>query len=116
LIPENYFPPIAQLGQEIDEVLGQFLRGQVLVMGTMALFYGLALQIAGVSSGLTLGVTTGLLVFIPYVGVFIGFVLTLLSTLIQNPHLVPYVLAIFLTGHMLEGWVITPRPGHDANV
>ncbi|MDA8416351.1 MAG: AI-2E family transporter [Betaproteobacteria bacterium] len=109
LIPENYFTPIAQLGQEIDEVLGQFLRGQVLVMGTMALFYGLALQIAGVSSGLTLGVTTGLLVFIPYVGVFIGFVLTLLSTLIQNPHLVPYVLAIFLTGHMLEGWVITPR-------
>lgn len=109
LIPESYLTPIAHLSQEIDEVLGQFLRGQVLVMGTMALFYGVGLQGVGVSSGLALGVTTGLLVFIPYVGVFIGFVLTLLSTLIQDPHLLPYVLGVFLIGHLLEGWVITPR-------
>lgn len=109
LIAERWQPAITTVGGEIDQVLGQFLRGQVMVMGAMALFYGIGLQGVGLSSGITLGVTTGLLVFIPYVGVFMGFILTLLSALIQDPSLLPYVLGVFLAGHLLEGWIITPR-------
>ncbi len=109
LIPQRWAPTVSRLGNEIDDVLGQFLRGQVLVMAVMALFYGIGLHFVGISSGLALGVTTGLLVFIPYLGVFIGFILTLLSALIQDPHLLPGMVGVFLVGHVLEGWVVTPR-------
>ncbi|WP_297453361.1 AI-2E family transporter [Ferrovum sp.] len=108
-LPPRNAAPLRQLAHEIDVVLGQFLRGQVLVMTCMATFYGLGLHFTGLSSGLALGITAGLLVFIPYVGVFIGFVLAVLTALIQDPSLLLPVCGVFAAGHVLEGSFITPR-------
>ncbi|NDU85996.1 MAG: AI-2E family transporter [Ferrovum sp.] len=109
MLPPSVAPAVLSLAQEIDAVLGQFLRGQAMVMATMAGFYGLGLHFTGLSSGLALGLTTGLLVFIPYIGVFIGFTLALLSALIQDPSLLLPVVIVFAVGHVLEGSFITPR-------
>ena len=109
--PSQYRPALEAFARDIDAVLGQFLRGQLLVMAVMATYYGAGLHLVGLHSGLALGIVTGLLVFIPYVGVFSGFILSLLAALMQGPGLDPVwpVLAVFLLGHVLEGTLVTPR-------
>lgn len=99
------------LVREIDLVLGQYLRGQLLVMITMALLYASGLYLIGLHSGAAIGALSGLLVFIPYVGVFTGFLLALLAALIQGPGLTMLlpVVGVYVAGHLLEGTLITPR-------
>ncbi|MHB8353466.1 MAG: AI-2E family transporter [Burkholderiales bacterium] len=110
-VPLRYRPQVSSLAQEIDAVLGQFLRGQMVVMAVMAVLYATGLHLVGLHSGVAIGITTGLLVFIPYVGVFTGFVLALLAAIIQGPgsDLLLPVVGVFAVGHMLEGSLITPR-------
>ncbi len=110
-IPPRYRAQVSSFAQEIDTVLGQFLRGQMVVMAIMATIYAAGLHLIGLNSGVALGITTGLLVFIPYVGVFTGLILALLAAIVQGPgtDLLLPVLVVFAVGHMLEGSLITPR-------
>ncbi len=110
-VPLRHRALVASLAQEIDAVLGQFLRGQLVVMAVMAALYATGLHLVGLDSGVAIGITTGLLVFIPYVGVFTGLVLALLAAIIQGPgyDLLMPVLGVFALGHVLEGTLITPR-------
>jgi len=110
-VPPRYRAQVGSLAQEIDAVLGQFLRGQLVVMTIMAALYATGLHLVGLNSGIAIGITTGILVFIPYVGVFTGLILALLAAIIQGPgsDLLLPVLGVFAVGHMLEGSLITPR-------
>ena len=56
----------------MDEVLGEFLRGQLMVMLIMGLVYGVGLMLVGLDSGFAIGMIAGILVFIPYLGAFTG--------------------------------------------
>jgi predicted PurR-regulated permease PerM len=62
---------------------GQYLRGQLLVMLVLAVYYSVALAIAGFDVALPVGIITGLLVFIPYLGFGLGLVLALISAVLQ---------------------------------
>ncbi|MDE1990717.1 MAG: AI-2E family transporter [Betaproteobacteria bacterium] len=110
-VPSARRAAVAEFARDIDSVLGQFLRGQLLVMAVMAAYYALGLALTGLQSGIAIGIMTGLLVFIPYVGVFTGFVLALLAAMIQGPglELAWPVLGVFALGHALEGTLVTPR-------
>lgn len=96
---------------EIDAVLAQFLRGQLTVMLLMAIYYSGALAIAGFESALPIGVLTGLLIFIPYVGYALGLVLATLTALLQFSAWqgLLSILLIYGFGEVLEGFVLTPR-------
>jgi predicted PurR-regulated permease PerM len=111
-IPSTHRARVTDLALEIDTMLGQFLRGQLLVMAAMACFYSIGLSLAGLNAGLAIGLLTGFLVFIPYIGVFTGFVLAMLAALVQDPGntalLLP-VAGVYALGHALEGTVVTPR-------
>ena len=110
-VPPRYRAQVGSIAQEIDAVLGQFLRGQLVVMTIMATIYATGLHLVGLHSGIAIGITTGLLVFIPYVGVFTGLILALLAAIVQGPgsDLLLPVLGVFAVGHILEGSLITPR-------
>jgi len=110
-VPIRHRALVSSVTGEIDSVLGQFLRGQLIVMLVMSVYYATALHVVGLDSGIPIGILTGCLVFIPYVGVFTGFVLAILTALVQGPGitlLLPVTIA-FVLGHVLEGTVITPR-------
>ena len=110
LIPPRWQVEAHQLLSEIDRVLGEFLRGQLSVMLILAAYYAIALAIAGVEFALPLGLLTGLLIFIPYVGFTLGLVLALLSAALQDAGMAPIiaVAAIYGGGQILEGFVLTP--------
>ena len=83
LVPTRWRRKTREITGEIDGVLAEFLRGQGMVMASLALYYVIGLWIAGLQFALPIGILTGLLVFIPYVGFGTGFVLGMLAALLQ---------------------------------
>ena len=110
LVPRAARPMVRNLAREIDAVLSEFLRGQGLVMLALATYYCIALKLAGLQFWLPVGLVTGLLVFIPYIGFGMGFLLGLLAALTQFSSAGPIiaVAVVFGIGQILEGFALTP--------
>jgi len=110
LIPRPVHAKARAILREVDAVLAEFLRGQITVILTMSLFYVLALWLAGLEFALPIGLITGLLVFVPYVGALLGFVLGTVAALMQFDSAwgLVWVWAAFGVGQTLEGMVVTP--------
>ncbi len=110
LVPYRARPTVRNLAREIDAVLSEFLRGQGLVMLALAIFYCVALKLAGLQFWLPVGLVTGLLVFIPYIGFGMGMLLGLLAALTQFSTAGPIIAVaiIFGVGQILEGFALTP--------
>ncbi len=96
---------------EADAVLGQYLRGQLLVMLILAAFYSVGLSLFRLDLALPIGVFTGLAVFVPYLGFGLGLLLALLSGLLQFVSIkaVVMVAVVYGCGQVLEGFFLTPR-------
>lgn len=112
LIPRDQVETVRRLARDVDEVLGAFARGQVLVCLGLATFYSLALLSAGLDHAVAIGVLSGLVSFVPYVGTAVGFVLSVGVALFQFwPEALPIMLvaAVFVAGQLLESYVLTPR-------
>ena len=110
MIPRQRHAQAVGIAREVDAVLAEFLRGQMLVIIVMVCYYSLALWAAGLQFALPVGVITGALVFIPYVGAFLGFVLGTVAALLQFDDFtgVLFVWLAFGIGQVLEGMVVTP--------
>ena len=111
LIPPAVRPRFDAFMQECDEVLGQYLRGQLLVMLALALYYAIALALFGLELALPIGVFTGLAVFGPYLGFGLGFALALLAGLLQFVSVKALVMVgvVFGMGQLIESFFLTPR-------
>jgi len=111
LVPLGSRERLAGFLRECDTMLRQYLKGQVSVMGALALIYPLGLMLTGLNLAWPIGVFTGLAVFIPYLGYTTGLVLALMSAAIQFTgwHGVAEVAAIYAIGQVLESFVLTPR-------
>jgi len=111
LVPLKVRVPVAGFLHECDTMLRQYLKGQVSVMGAMAIIYPLGLMLTGLNLAWPIGVFTGLAVFIPYLGYTTGLVLALMSAAIQFSgwHGVAEVAAVYAVGQVLESFVLTPR-------
>jgi predicted PurR-regulated permease PerM len=111
LIPLRYSGIIRPQVHEVDRILSAWLRGQLLCCLMLAAFYAIGLTVVGLDLGLIVGLTAGLLSFIPYVGTITGGVTSIGLALAQFPnwHGVSFVIGVFLLGQILEGYVIYPR-------
>ncbi len=110
LIPRNWHNTVSGLLKEIDAVLGEFLRGQLMVMLLMAIFYTVALWVVGLDYALSVGVIAGCLTFVPYLGVISGVLLATLTGVLQFgdlTHLV-WIWIVFVVGNVFEGSVFVP--------
>lgn len=110
IVPRPWHAKLRQIAGDIDGVLSQYLRGQILVMAILAGYYSVALWIADIPSALSIGVVTGLLIFIPYLGYATGLILALLVAVLQFAGWGPIVavLIVYGIGQVLESFVLTP--------
>jgi predicted PurR-regulated permease PerM len=111
LVPPRTRPSVDSFTAEADQVLGQYLRGQLLVMLTMAVFYSTGLALFGLDLALPIGAFTGLAMFVPYLGFGIGLLLATLAGLLQfaSAKALLMVAAVYGTGQLIEGFYFTPR-------
>ena len=111
LVPASRRETVFRLFRETDEVLGAFLRGQLLVMAGLAFIYTAGLTLLGLQFALAIGVVSGLVSFVPYLGFIFGIALAGL-TAVNEPNallMLLGVVAVFSLGQFIEGSVLTPK-------
>ncbi len=111
LVPASQQETVFALARETDEVLGAFLRGQVLVMLGLAVLYSLGLKLSGVQYALAIGVVSGFVSFVPYLGLIFGIALASLTVMLDPDPLWPMVGVVitFVAAQLVEGTVLTPK-------
>ncbi|MCP4674875.1 MAG: AI-2E family transporter [Deltaproteobacteria bacterium] len=111
LIPRANIERYHQIGHEVDEALSAFLHGQFMVMLVLGTLYSIGYSIVGIPVAIGVGLLTGLLCFIPYVGAATGFVLALLLSLLefQGWGTVFGVVIVFAAVQLADATFITPK-------
>ncbi|WP_119678193.1 AI-2E family transporter [Indioceanicola profundi] len=110
-LPRQHVETVREQAREVDDTLAGFVRGQATVCLVLGTFYAVALSLAGLQFGLVIGMTAGLLSFIPYVGSLVGFVASVGIAFFQYDELwrVGLVVGIFIFGQAVEGNFLTPK-------
>ncbi|MDI1237611.1 MAG: AI-2E family transporter [Polaromonas sp.] len=111
LVPPKLRASFDSFMDEADTVLGQYLRGQLLVMGVLAIYFSVALTLFGFDLAVPVGVFTGLAFFIPYLGFGLGLLLALMAGILQFGGLygVLVVAGVYGAGQLVESLYLTPR-------
>ncbi|WP_457093250.1 AI-2E family transporter [Microvirga sp. P5_D2] len=111
-VPANHREEVRALGREIHDTVAGFIRGQVVICLMLAVFYAAALRLIGLNHAILIGLTAGLISFVPYLGLSVGFVVAACVAIAQSwPDWTPLVEVggIFLIGEILADYVLSPR-------
>lgn len=111
-VPVHHRATVRQLAREVDAAISGFIRGQTAVCLLLGSFYAIALTLSGLNFGLLIGLVSGLITFIPYVGSTTGLVLSLGVAIAQfwpEWTSIATVLAIFIVGQFIEGNILSPK-------
>ncbi len=112
LLPLQQRPVLRDLAREMDGAVAGFVRGQALVCLLLGLYYAIALSMTGLNFGLLIGLVSGAVSFIPYVGSLTGLVLAMGVAIVQffpDWGMIATVFAIFIFGQTIEGYVLYPK-------
>jgi len=111
-LPRSQAPSIRALASEMNEAVAAFIRGQGTVCIILGAFYAAALTAAGLNYGLLVGLATGVLAFIPFVGWALGFMTAMGLAIVQFwPDAVPILLVagVYLAGQALDAGFLSPN-------
>lgn len=111
-VPPRHRDTVRLLAGRMNDAVAGFVRGQVSVCLAMGVYYGLGLALVGLEFGLLIGLMSGLLGIVPYVGFGSGLVVGLIVALVQywpDWHGLVLVALVFAGGQVLEGYVLTPN-------
>ena len=111
LLPRRSEPTVSRLAAEADEVLGAFLRGQLMVMFALGIIYTTGLWLVGLELALLIGMSAGLVSFVPYLGLIVGILIAGVASILQVKGIgdLPWVILVFVVGQVLEGTLLTPH-------
>jgi predicted PurR-regulated permease PerM len=111
-VPRPQRETVRALAREIDAAIAGFVRGQSSICLILSAYYAVSLALTGLNFGFLIGFVAGVLSFIPYVGSLTGLVVAIGVAIAQfwpNWMVIVAILAIFLVGQLLEGYVLAPR-------
>jgi predicted PurR-regulated permease PerM len=103
---------IRSMARDIDAAIAGFIRGQAAVCLILGAFYALGLSLIGLNFGLLIGMTAGILSFIPYVGSLTGLILSVGVAIVQfwpDWTWIAATLGIFVFGQFVEGNILSPK-------
>lgn len=116
-VPRDHVVTVRAIAREMNEAVAGFIRGQGTVSLILGIFYAISLTLAGLNFGLLIGLLTGVLSFIPYVGSAIGLILSIGVALVQFwPDYVQIglIAGIFFAGQFFEGNFLQPKMVGDS--
>ncbi len=111
-LPRDYAGKVRTIARDVDQSMAGYIRGQGTVCIILGVFYALGLYLVGLKSGIAIGLMTGLITFIPYVGALLGGATAIGVGLLQFwPHEAQIfaVIAVFAVGQFLEGNFLSPK-------
>jgi len=110
--PPRQRPMVRDLGYEVDGIMSAFLRGQAWVCVCVAVLYSVGLMAVGLKYGLVIGVISGILKFLPYIGTAIGLSTALTTAFMQggwDQWLIIGVIAVYLITEFIESSYLSPN-------
>ncbi|MBR0556112.1 AI-2E family transporter [Ciceribacter sp. L1K23] len=111
-VPRRYLGDVREIATEMDNAIAGFVRGQGSLCLIQAIYYGIGLSLIGLNFGLLIGLFTGFISFIPYVGSTVGLLLAVGVALVQYGAdwvQVGIVAAFFFSGQFIEGNILQPK-------
>jgi predicted PurR-regulated permease PerM len=111
-LPREHADTIRELLRQINSAMAGFIRGQGTVCLILGSFYAIALTLLGLNFGLLIGLTAGLLGFVPLVGALVGGALSVGVALVQfwpDWTKVVMVVGVFAAGQFVEGNFLSPK-------
>jgi len=111
-LPRDHAPTIRRLAGDVNSAVAAFIRGQGAICLILGVFYAVGLSWTGIDYGLLVGLTTGLLSFIPIIGWLVGLLLASTFAIVQFwPHLTPLlkVIGVLASGIAIDTAVLSPR-------
>jgi predicted PurR-regulated permease PerM len=108
LLPSRYRETAQLTASDVAYTLRWWIIGQLVPMVALGGGAMLGLWLLHVPLAFTLGLMTGLLIFIPYIGALLSEIPAILVALTVSPHTALYVLILYLGVHIIEGYLLTP--------
>ncbi|MCR8924077.1 AI-2E family transporter [Dasania sp. GY-MA-18] len=109
-LPRTWETKVVDVSSECHEILGAFVRGQLMVMLALSIIYSIGLGIVGLDLALLLGLLAGLASIVPYLGFIVGIVAASVAAYFQFNEWLPllWVALVFGVGQVLESVLLTP--------
>jgi predicted PurR-regulated permease PerM len=111
LIPRRWHKGVASVARDVHKTLGSYIRGQVTANIVLGALYATGLRLVGIRLAVPIGVLTGMLAFVPYLGFSLGLLLAVAMALLDWQGLGTLFGVVTVMGcvQLLDGLVITPR-------
>ena len=111
LIPRRHVGWVRETAVEVNAVLASWIRGQVTVAVILSFLYSVGLTIVGIKMAVLIGLVTGFMAFIPYVGVTVGLTFAMIVCMLEytGPGQVVGVGVVFASVQIMDGLVLTPQ-------
>jgi predicted PurR-regulated permease PerM len=111
-LPRDHAATIRKLAADINAAVSAFIRGQGTVCFVLAVYYSLCLTAAGLRYGLLVGLGTGLMSFVPFVGWALGLITATTIAVVQFwPEYMPIfiVIGVFIGAQVLDAGFLSPN-------
>lgn len=111
LIPRRWIAPTADVARQIHKTLSGYVRGQLTANVVLAALYATGLRVVDIRLAVPIGIMTGMLAFVPYVGFTMGLLLALAMAVLdwQGVGTVLGVFTVMGGVQIIDAMVITPR-------
>ena len=111
LLPRHVEPVVVKLSKQCDHTLSAFFRGQLLVMLSLGVIYSVGLSLVGLQLGIMIGMISGLVSIVPYLGFIVGILSATIAAYIQfgTVQSILLVWLVFIVGQSMESTFLTPR-------
>lgn len=111
ILPMRGKSKIREIFLSINELLSAYIRGQLNICMMLAFYYILGLNLIGIDLALLLGILSGFMIIIPFIGALISVSIVIIScyfTFGAGMELV-YVIVLYIVGHSVEGYILAPK-------
>jgi predicted PurR-regulated permease PerM len=108
LFPAGWRPRTREVLDTLYHTVQRWFLGQLSAMTFIAVFWAISLYFIGVPFALLIGIFSGLISFVPYVGALISVTIPVILALISDPFTVVYVILAFVIIQQIEGNILQP--------
>lgn len=111
VLPVHGKSKIRKIFTSINELLSAYIRGQLNICMLLSIFYIVGLSFIGLDLALLIGILSGFLIIIPFIGVFVSFSIAMISGYFNfgaETQLL-YVALLYVVGQILEGYILSPK-------
>lgn len=111
IVPRRYVDDVKEVMRRLSIVLGGLIRGQFLVCSILASYYTIALSALGMDMALLLGLFSGFMNLVPFVGTLVSLVLTVFLAVLGGAQITQCIaiLGVYLVANLVDGTVLTPK-------